>query len=304
MTDRRFALLVLVASALGPFYALLGGASAMALPLALSLAIAAVGLYAWFRPLKGVAAMTPYALLYLILPVFYSHTGPLIRMIGRERRDDLLEAGDRFLFGWLFPQGQISLWLDQSTWLGPQVLLGRIVTEFLQLMYFSYYFWGFGLLFYLLIRAGVSSVTSPSAPQTRDYEAQLRAFICAWIGTFMVNFLGYLLVPAIGPQFTMVDRYAHEVTGLWLTPMLRGTIHSAQGTVEDCFPSGHTALSWIAGLYAIRLTPKFGKFALAAAAPITLATLFLRYHYIVDLLAAIPMIGMALVWGGWAKLKK
>ena len=112
-----------------------------------------------------------------------------------------------------------------------------------------------------------------------------------------MNYTCYVLVPAIGPYVAFADRYEHPLVGLWATTFFRETI-AAHQVVPDCFPSGHTALSWITAWFALRYAPRYGRFALAAAVLITLATVGLRYHYAVDVLAAVPLVLIGLWWGG------
>ena len=57
---------------------------------------------------------------------------------------------DDFLLGWLFPKGQLALALDGNAYVGPATVIGKIVAEVLQILYASYYFWGNGLLIYLV----------------------------------------------------------------------------------------------------------------------------------------------------------
>ena len=85
-----------------------------------------------------------------------------------------------------------------------------------------------------------------------------------------------------------------------MTQPIRNLISPNQVT-PDCFPSGHAALSWIAAICALRLAPRWGRAATVAAVLITLATLWLRYHYLVDLIAAIPLLLFGLAWGGFLR---
>jgi len=92
--------------------------------------------------------------------------------------------------------------------------------------------------------------------------------------------------------------FEHPLVGVALTTSIRESIASVQIT-PDCFPSGHTALSWIIACVALRLSPRFGRWALAAAVVITLATVPLRYHYVVDVVMAVPLVIVGLFWGGF-----
>jgi hypothetical protein len=52
--------------------------------------------------------------------------------------DDELLSMDRFMLGWLFPDGQLSLWADENRFIGPESLIGPLLTEILQISYARY----------------------------------------------------------------------------------------------------------------------------------------------------------------------
>ena len=162
-------------------------------------------------------------------PALYGTTGPLISALGLQNRDQTLQSVDAFFLGWLFPKGQLTLAIDQSTWIGPTSFAGRFLTEIFQVSYFSYYFWGFGLFSYS------SNVGAPTK-RTPSPGIGSNASTCAWVGGYLINFLGYLLVPAIGPQFVLKDQYAFS--DFWIRFCSSDSkIHSPQqATVQDCFP--------------------------------------------------------------------
>jgi hypothetical protein len=56
--------------------------------------------------------------------------------------DPVLLRMDNALWGWLWPQGQMALWLDTQTLFGVTTFLGRCYAEVFQILYVSYYFWG------------------------------------------------------------------------------------------------------------------------------------------------------------------
>ena len=290
-TRVAFALLVGAAALVGPVYALLLGEARPFLP-SLGLGGIVLTLAAFARA----GGRRPRILLAIALaacvPVHYAATGALLRGLASPLWDPRLWALDGRLWGWLLPDGQFSLWMDRSTWMGPLTPLGRVLTELFQLSYVSYYLWGYGLLFLLLARYA-------RAP-TPDAWTRVRMFLAAWVGAYVLNYVGYVLVPAMGPVWEFADRFQHPLVGLVATEPLRALIAENQVT-PDCFPSGHTALSWITGLVALRFAPRYGRWALLAAALITLSTLGLRYHYVVDLLAAIPLVLAGLAWGGFLR---
>ena len=293
----RVGLLVGAAGVFGPVAALtlLLGGRAAAVPetlpaVVLSVAVVLAWRAALGRPERRRRTLLLALLLGLCVPVFYAATGVVIRGLEVPWADAALWNADGRLLGWLFPEGQVSLAIDRSPFLGPQTPLGRVLTEAFQWVYTTYYLWGFGLLILLLVRFGKG--VGPTA--RRD----LVRFLCAWVGAYLVNYVCYVFVPAIGPFVAFADRYAHPLEGLWATTFIRETI-AANQVVPDCFPSGHTALSWITALVALRCAPRYGRWALGAAVLITLATVGLRYHYAVDLVAAIPLVLVGLGWGGF-----
>jgi hypothetical protein len=52
--------------------------------------------------------------------------------------DDELLAMDRAMLGWVFPDGQLSLWADENRFIGPTSLIGPLLTEILQIYYARY----------------------------------------------------------------------------------------------------------------------------------------------------------------------
>ena len=118
-----------------------------------------------------------------------------------------------------------------------------------------------------------------------------------------MNFALYLVVPAMGPWWAHPEWFEHRIDGVWLTRPIRDLIMANQ-VVPDCFPSGHTALSWITAIVALRVAPRYGRWALVAAVLITVATLALRYHYAIDVIAAVPLVLLGLWWGGYLGRRK
>ena len=49
---------------------------------------------------------------------------------------------DEAIWGWLWPKGQMALWLDTQMSFGVTTQVGRMYAELFQILYVSYYFWG------------------------------------------------------------------------------------------------------------------------------------------------------------------
>ena len=109
----------------------------------------------------------------------------------------------------------------------------------------------------------------------------------------------YMVVPGYGPIRHLAGRYQNPLPpGLWLNAVLDAV--SSGGAQKDIFPSLHTAgpmfLSLFSFRHRARLPFKYTwHFVAFFSANIIIATMFLRWHYLVDVLA-----GLALAAFGFA----
>jgi membrane-associated phospholipid phosphatase len=108
-------------------------------------------------------------------------------------------------------------------------------------------------------------------------------------GSFLVSYLGYLLVPTLGPK--VVLGFEHEITGSWLTPWLRASIDAGEANPWDCFPSGHTMLTVTSLLILWRWNRRWFRWLLVPGALLIVSTMLLRYHWTIDVAA-----GLLLAW--------
>jgi membrane-associated phospholipid phosphatase len=117
---------------------------------------------------------------------------------------------------------------------------------------------------------------------------------------FFISYVGYFFLPAVGPRFTLHDfsRIDLELPGLFLTPYLRWfinlfeSIHSGISNSagiacaqRDVFPSGHTMMTLVVVFLAYRYTLKIRHWLCLAGILLIFATVYLRYHYVIDLTA-------------------
>jgi len=178
--------------------------------------------------------------------------------------------------------------LDLALWgVHPTIWLERIqtpaFTEFLQIIYTLF----------------VPVVLVPAFVwwRKRNYtEFQYFAFLIA-LG-YLVSYVGYLIVPARGPRFLLAHLQHVPLRGLWLFQGMQAALDRLESAHYDCFPSGHTELTMLAWWS----TRRFGKptvfwLYFTYTLCIIFATVYLRYHYSVDVLAgvlvAVILIGLA-----------
>ena len=186
--------------------------------------------------------------------------------------------------------------LDRRIFFGvnPLEALEKISTPWLtEVMQWSY-------TAYLFLPVATILVVVASA----DVRGTSRA---AWslVGGIYLSYLGYALVPASGPNIhsnlgpiAPVDipvlplyTFTDPLPGLWLAEEMRLAMFHAEPTKRDCFPSGHTAVAFICAVLIGRASRRHGMWAWPLAIMVALSTVYLRYHYVVDV-----FVGIALAW--------
>lgn len=165
--------------------------------------------------------------------------------------------------------------LDFSIWhANPTVWLERFqapaLTDFLQLAY-TLYVPAVVLVPWLLWR------------KRRFADFRYCAFLIS-LG-LLTSYLGYILVPARGPRF-LLDHLQHSpLQGGRVVDVMRTTLDRLESVHYDCFPSGHGELTIIAWWSSRQISKRLSRVYLAYTLSIIFATVYLRYHYTVDLVA-------------------
>ena len=128
-------------------------------------------------------------------------------------------------------------------------------------------------------------------------ERLLSEFSLGMLCIFCVGHIGYMLVPGFGPYRAMPDAFQNVLpSGTWMD-LVNATVAS-RGAQKDIFPSLHTAAPTFILLFSFRNrahVPFRWSWPLVAffAANIVIATMFLRWHYFIDVVA-----GVLLAWLG------
>ena len=165
--------------------------------------------------------------------------------------------------------------LDFSIWhANPTVWLERVqtpaLTDFLQVAY-TLYVPAVVLVPWLLWR------------KRRFADFRYCAFLVS-LG-LLTSYIGYILVPARGPRF-LLDHLQHlPLQGGWVVDVMRTTLDRLESVHYDCFPSGHVELTIIAWWSSRQISKRLSRVYLSYTLCIFFATVYLRYHYTVDLVA-------------------
>jgi membrane-associated phospholipid phosphatase len=180
------------------------------------------------------------------------------------------------------------------------------LTEVLQIAYGSFYFLPFALAVEIL--------------RKKMFRAFRFCAFCLILGFFLA-YLGYFIFPAVGPRFTLHDFYAinTDLPGLFFTNGIRDFINagaSASSThpraacliQRDVFPSAHTQLTLVLMYLSVRLKAAVRFFLIPAGLLLILSTVYLRYHYLVDLAGGALFCGITLLvarplYNAWQSLR-
>ena len=219
----------------------------------------------------------------LCIPIAFKQMYHLVPAMHPIDYDAALMAIDHAVFG-----------LNPTQWLSR--FQHPLLTEILQIAYASFY-----LLFLIL---------AVDLYRMRRMKAFKMVFMIVILG-FYLSYLGYVAVPAIGPRFTLheFERTDTELPGLFVTSALRtytntgesippGTRNPASVVQRDVFPSGHTQITLLVMFLAFRFRARWRWPLAVTGSLLIIATVYLRYHYVIDLIggALFAILTLQLGW--------
>ena len=209
---------------------------------------------------KKLAKLGVFASFWLLPCAAMGHGAlkPLVDGLHPRLMDGYLASADLRLFG-----------TSPSVWVGSYV--PGWLNDVLLLCYYSYFIWP-AALGYVLYRHRERKIYE-------QYLTTLALLVTA-------NFIGYLLVPAVGPRFFLAQSFPTPLPGL-LAPYLESAMR-APLFMKDCFPSGHTAMTLTVLTFAYRNARRFFWGMLPVGAGLIAATVTGRFHYGIDLVCAVP----------------
>ncbi len=106
---------------------------------------------------------------------------------------------------------------------------------------------------------------------------------------FSIGHSLYMVVPGYGPYRAMADAFQHPFpSGLWYN-LVMDTVHSG-GAMMDIFPSLHTGAPTVLALFSYRNRHELPyrytwPIVTFCTVNIIIATMFLRWHYLIDVIA-------------------
>jgi len=114
---------------------------------------------------------------------------------------------------------------------------------------------------------------------------------------FYLSYVGYMLMPAIGPRFTMNHLHEKALEGLFIAEPLQKLLNGLEGTKRDAFPSGHTAITLTVVYLAWRYEKRLFAVFLPVAIALIVSTVYCRYHYVVDVIGGVALTLLTILLG-------
>ena len=223
----------------------------------------------WDRKAMGKAGeFFHYFSSILFVIAIYESLGDLIQHLQVDVDPRLIQI-DIAIFG-----VEPTLWIQR--WILPWI------TDVLSLAYLSYYFLPVVLITVLYLKG-----------RTRELDRSV--FVLAF--GYYVSFIGYILFPAVGPRYAMTALYSVPLEGSFITDFVRDTLNAIEHNKRDCMPSGHTQIA----LMVLYLAHRYEKILFYILLPIVcgliLSTVYLRYHYVIDLFVGTTLAILCMIFG-------
>jgi len=198
------------------------------------------------------------------LNIVFLHMKAAIPKIAPLRMDEALQRVDGLLLG-----RNLSLRLEN--FIHPAL---TEVLSFCYILFFPYLF--LSLVWYF----------------RKDLDT-LRAFLVGLFTIYGLGFLGYTLVPAWGPWVAMADQFRVPLLGGPITRLNDHIVRLGSNGV-DVFPSLHCAISSYFLFFDRRHTRWRFFVYLVPCLGLWFSTIYLRYHYFIDLLCGFALSAFAL----------
>jgi len=221
-------------------------------------------------PIVARRSWASHVLDWLPLPLVvftYEMLHRVVPLCWRGTIDASLAAADRAVFG-----DHVAVLLEP--------VVSRPLTTLMACFYGAYYPLTIGVAVWLRLR------------RTR---VAFREYVAGEIGALFIGYLGYLFLPAIGPHAWLPSATWHvPLDGDFVGPMIRSLNANHAGAFpRDAFPSLHTANAATILLVTWRHDRRAFFVCLVPALGLVAATVYLRWHYVVDVLAGAAL---AVAW--------
>jgi len=201
------------------------------------------------------------ALPFLIAFAIYSNLHDTIHFVNPHDVQDWFARADQWIFG-----VQPTIWAQQfyRPWL----------TEILSFCY----------TFYLPM-----TILLPLVLYIQGRDVEARITLIGIILCFYCGYIFYIAFPAVPPRLWLADQYTHHLEGWLLNDTQKAIVSISESSSRAAFPSLHSSITLLTLIYSWRYVRKLFWILLPVAIGLIVATVYLRHHYVVDLIAGITL---------------
>lgn len=191
--------------------------------------------------------------------IIFDSLGLIVHNINPHDIDYLLIRFDYVIFG-CYP----TIFMER--------LMNSVLTDILQVAYSTYYFLPVILGVVLKIKK-----------KNEEFEKSLFFILLC----FYLSYVGYILLPALGPRYAIEHLQEKQISGFLVSRPIQDILNLLEGVKRDAFPSGHTGIALTVLFLAYRYVRGLFWIMLPAVTLLIFATVYLRYHYAVDVIGGI-----------------
>ncbi len=209
------------------------------------------------------------AMPFLFAANLYASLHDLIRFFAAPDVTSVLYRMDVRLFGF-----EPTVWAERFT--------HPALTDFFTVCYWLFYVLPptLGLLLYL-----------------KDERAAFRATMVSVVLCLYAGYIGYVAFPASAPRLTIPGAYGAPLQGWWLLDYTRSAMKAIPLTAYGAFPSLHCGVMLLSMILAWRYHRWFFWIQLPFGVGLVLGTVYLRHHWVVDILAGF-VLAFFFYWAG------
>lgn len=198
---------------------------------------------------------------FMFCIAIYTNLHDTIGFVNPNDVHDQLIAIDQWIFG-----AQPCIWAQQ--------FYHPALTDYFSISYMNYFLIAVAVVVFLLVKKRYSDMRT----------VLVGTILCFYMGYFL-----YILFPAAPPRLILVDQFIGDITGGWFTITQKKIISINPSSSRAAFPSLHCAVTLISLIYSFRFSKRLFWILLIPGVSLVLATVYLRHHYVIDILAGFAL---------------
>ncbi len=206
------------------------------------------------RILEMLREILPFALAVIV----YTNLHDTVAFVNSGNIAPTLIRIDEAIFGGVNP----ILWAER--------FYNPLLTEFFSFCYMNFFWYSFtlGLLLWL-----------------SGMRAEFRTTFLGVILLFYSGYILYTIFPAVPPRIMLKPLFTKSLHGIFLTELADKIVNVSFATSRAAFPSLHCANTLLTLIYSYRYKKVFFWIFLPIALGLVLGTVYLRHHYVIDIVA-------------------